>query len=123
MGENLSEYVKRLIDKHPGLSYRQASEDAGLSNSVVNQIINGTIVKPKPETLRRLASKWGSEEDFLTMMAMAGHLKASEQDHHSEEMSALEAERVISALRKMTAEQREAVIRYVLERARGQSSE
>jgi len=110
-----------MIDKHPGLSYRQASEDAGLSNSVVNQIINGTIIKPKPSTLRRLASKWGSEEDFLTMMALAGHLES--QDQHSGEMTALDAERVIAALRKMTPEQRENVIRYVLERARGQSSE
>jgi hypothetical protein len=124
---DLADYVEMMVARHPRLSHRQASVEAGLANNAITLIVNRQVIRPRPDTLRKLAEKWGTDEDFYLMMSLAGHLrsasKKSTKTGQGDEMSAWEAERIIAALRTMTAEQRENVIRYVLERARGQSSE
>ncbi len=61
------------MDRHPGLSDRQASIEAGLANNAVTQIVNRAILKPRPTTLEALARTWGTPEDYRQMMLLAGY--------------------------------------------------
>lgn len=72
MVETLGEYVEKLLED-AGVSHRQASRAAGLSDNVINQIVNGRVTSPDPETLRRIANRWGTEQDYFEMMRLAGH--------------------------------------------------
>ena len=71
--KTLAECVKGLLDRHPGLSERQASREAGLANNAVTRLIGGDIRQPSPQTLERLAQRWGTEADYYEMMQAAGY--------------------------------------------------
>jgi hypothetical protein len=73
MTTDLADYLKKMIEAHPGLSYRRAAAEAGLSSSVVTQIISRVIVKPRPQTLEALARQWGTAMDYQEMMRLAGY--------------------------------------------------
>lgn len=73
MSQDLADYLKRMLAAHPGLSYRRAAQEAGLSNSLITQIINRTIKQPSPETLAALAAQWGTPEDYQVLMKLAGY--------------------------------------------------
>lgn len=59
--------------RYPGLSARQMSEEAQLANNAVTAILSGKT-NPTPYTIKKLTDKWGTQEDYLAMMRLAGHL-------------------------------------------------
>ncbi len=70
---DLAEYVREMVQRHPGLSDRQAAIQAGLANNAVTQIVNRGISRPRPATLESLANTWGTPEDYREMMKRAGY--------------------------------------------------
>lgn len=67
----LGEYLDEMRRRHPRLSMRQMSLEAGLSPSIVGAIINQDA-GARPETLKALADKWGTEEDYGKLLELAG---------------------------------------------------
>ncbi len=72
-GKDLADYIAELINRHPGLSFRQAALQAQLNVNAVTQIINREILKPTPHTLHKLANQWGNQADYYEMMLLAGY--------------------------------------------------
>jgi transcriptional regulator with XRE-family HTH domain len=70
---DLSDYLRIILDRHPGLSDRQAAVQAGLANNAVTQIVNRAILRPRPSTLEALAETWGTPEDYRELMRLAGY--------------------------------------------------
>jgi len=58
--------------RHFRLSMRQMALDAGLGESTVSSIIQREA-GARPETLKALADRWGTEEDYRELMRLAGH--------------------------------------------------
>lgn len=70
--QNLAEYVDELRKRHPRLSMRQMAMEAGVGESVVNGIVKRGL-GATPATLKALADRWGTYEDYAEMMRLAGH--------------------------------------------------
>lgn len=68
----LAEYVESMLARHERLSYRRAAIEAGISESLVHKIITGNR-RPRLSTLRKLADRWGSSEDYVKMAELAGY--------------------------------------------------
>jgi hypothetical protein len=68
----LGDYVDRMRQRHPRLSMRRMSLEAGLSASIVGAIIRAGQ-GARPCALKALADRWGSDEDYCEMMRLAGH--------------------------------------------------
>ena len=107
MREKLSAYVQSMMDRYPGLSYRKASEDAGLSNAVIGKIINMDGGKPTPKTLKKIAKKWGTDEDYRNLMRLAGYLPPEPA------VDSPELERLIRLVGQLDPEYLIEAIRYV----------
>jgi transcriptional regulator with XRE-family HTH domain len=74
MSTQLSDYLEKMRQRRdPPLSMSLMSTEAGLSPSAVRQIIKGDIKKPNSDTLRKLADRWGTDEDYHQLMKLAGH--------------------------------------------------
>jgi hypothetical protein len=69
----LIDYLRKMMERYPGLSARKMSLDAELANNVVTLILGGKT-NPTPYTIKKLTDKWGTPDDYLTMMRLAGHL-------------------------------------------------
>lgn len=69
----LGDYVLSIMQRHPDLSMRQASIDAGLNENAVQQIVNGNRPRPRHDTLKAIADKWGDEHDYYEMCRLAGY--------------------------------------------------
>jgi transcriptional regulator with XRE-family HTH domain len=69
----LQEYVEAMLARHERLSLRQASLEAGLSSSSVSNLLRRKDPKPDPRTLKKLADRWGTFEDYQELMRLAGH--------------------------------------------------
>lgn len=69
---SLGEYLEEMRQRHPRLSKRRMSIDAGLSPSVVEHIISGKTGS-KPRTLKLLTNTWGTDDDYRELMQLAGH--------------------------------------------------
>jgi transcriptional regulator with XRE-family HTH domain len=77
---SLGEYIETMRAKHPRLSRRQMALEAGLSESLITGIVNKGL-GARPETLKALADRWGTPEDYAIMLTLAGHpLPASTQE-------------------------------------------
>ncbi len=68
----LGDYVDRMRQRHPRLSMRRMALEAGLSASIVGAIVRASQ-GARPCTLKALADRWGSDEDYCEMMRLAGH--------------------------------------------------
>lgn len=71
--DTLQDYLANMLSRHPGLSMRQASLQAGLNENSVQQILKATHFTPKPQTIKALADQWGTQEDYVNMLRLAGH--------------------------------------------------
>lgn len=69
----LIKYLEELRARYPGLSARQMSLDAELADNAVWAILSGKT-NPTPYTIKKLTDKWGTQEDYLAMMRLTGHL-------------------------------------------------
>lgn len=81
--KKLAEYVSRMRRRHPRLSMRQMSIEAGLHENAVQKIIRGSRSSPRAETLWALAERWGEmpEVDYAEMMRLAGkHIPQTDSD-------------------------------------------
>ena len=56
-----------------GWSLRKAEEEAKVSNAYISQMENGTIAKPSPSVLAKIASAYKAPYEHL--MRLAGHLQ------------------------------------------------
>jgi transcriptional regulator with XRE-family HTH domain len=68
----LGEYLEAMRRCHPRLSKRKMAIDAGVNESAVQQIIAGRT-GASPSTLKSLADAWGTPEDYIRLMELAGH--------------------------------------------------
>lgn len=68
----VGEYIVEMLKRHPGLSMRKASIKAGLNTNAIQQIINAKLT-PRPNTIKALADMWGTLEDYVAMMRLAGY--------------------------------------------------
>ncbi len=68
----LGDYVDRMRQRHPRLSMRRMALEAGIGENRVRDIIK-TDRGARPSTLKALADRWGSDEDYCEMMRLAGH--------------------------------------------------
>lgn len=68
----LGDYLNEMRLRHPRLSMRQMSLEAGLSPSVAEQIIKGAT-GARPKTLKALADRWGDDNNYRKLMDLAGH--------------------------------------------------
>jgi len=68
----LSEYITQMRQRHARLTVRQMAREAGISDSVLYGILNQGR-GARPETLKALADKWGTPEDYRELMQRAGH--------------------------------------------------
>jgi hypothetical protein len=73
----LIDYLRKVMERYPGLSARKMSIDAELANNAVTAILTGKT-NPTPYTIEKLVSKWGTPEDYMTLMRLAGHLPPAE---------------------------------------------
>lgn len=73
MSTPLGEHVLSIIRRHPGLSMRRASIEAGLNENAIQQIIKGIRSNPLPDTLKAIADTWGTPQDYYEMMRLAGY--------------------------------------------------
>ena len=93
----LQEYLKQMLERHPGVSMRQASLLAGLNENALQQILKSTHFTPRPDTLKALTDKWGTVEDYIVLMRLAGFEMPETVD--IEELSAAK-KRVVELLSK-----------------------
>lgn len=70
---SLAQYITEMLNRHPGVSMRQFSLQAGLNENAVQQILKATHFVPKPQTIQALTDTWGTPEDYITLMKLAGH--------------------------------------------------
>lgn len=70
---SLGEYILAIIERHPGLSLRQASIRAGLNENAIQQIVKGARPRPRPGDLKLIADAWGTPQDYYEMMRLAGY--------------------------------------------------
>jgi hypothetical protein len=68
----LGDYLDQMRQKHPRLSMRQMALGAGIGESIVRGIIKENR-GARPETLKALADRWGTEEDYHELMQLAGY--------------------------------------------------
>ena len=68
----LADYIEEIRERHPRLSQRQMALKAGLSESLLTSIINREA-GARPSTLKAIADRWGTPEDYVTMLKLAGH--------------------------------------------------
>ncbi len=68
----LGEYVLGIIRRHPDLSMRKASIQAGLGENTIHQIVKGHRPHPAPDVLRAIASQWGTDQDYVEMLRLSG---------------------------------------------------
>jgi hypothetical protein len=71
--EDLIEYLQQMKARYPGLSSRQMSIEAELAENAVASILAGRT-NPTPYTIKKLTDKWGTPEDYVVLMRLAGHL-------------------------------------------------
>lgn len=69
----LADYVLELVARHPGLSMRKASEEAGLNVNSIQQIVNGQRPRPRHDTLKAVADTLGTDHDYYEMCRLAGY--------------------------------------------------
>jgi transcriptional regulator with XRE-family HTH domain len=69
----LADYVLDMLGRHPGLSMRKASEEAGLNVNSIQQIVNGQRPNPRHDTLKAIADTLGTEHDYYEMCRLAGY--------------------------------------------------
>jgi hypothetical protein len=69
----IADYIKEILDRHPGLSMRKASLQAGLNENEVQQIIKGDRPTPRPDTLKAITDTWGTLGDYIELMRLAGY--------------------------------------------------
>ena len=69
----LSNYVLEMLGRHPDLSMRSASIQAGLNPNSIQQIVNGQRPHPRHDTLKAIADALGTEHDYYEMCRLAGY--------------------------------------------------
>ena len=69
----LSEYVLAMLERHPDLSMRSASIQAGLNPNSIHQIVNEQRPHPRHDTLKAIADTLGTEHDYYEMCRLAGY--------------------------------------------------
>lgn len=74
---SVGEYLDEMRFRHRMgrriLSMSQMALEVGLSINAVQQIISGKVKQPDPDTLRKLADRWGNNDDYRELMRLAGH--------------------------------------------------
>jgi hypothetical protein len=102
----LIDYLRKMMERYPGLSARKMSIDAELANNAVTAILTGKT-NPTPYTIEKLVSKWGTPEDYMTLMRLAGHLPPESDnddlDIAADELQGINLIREAKGKKKLTA--------------------
>lgn len=83
MPGDVGTYLDEMRKRHQRLSRRKMSLEAGLNAGAVQHIVDSRT-KGRPETLKALCDRWGTDEDYRELMWLAGH-PLPEKEKPSEE--------------------------------------
>lgn len=92
------------------MKLREVEEASGVSNAYLSQLETGKIGKPSPHILHKLASVYNVPYEML--MDRAGYLAGAES-RRGEEPAARGSRIPASALRDLTTDEEDAVLRYI----------
>jgi transcriptional regulator with XRE-family HTH domain len=92
----LGNYVLKLVQRHPDLSMRKASQRAGLNENSIQQIVNGARPHPRHDTLKAIADTLGTEHDYYEMCRLAGYPTPVPPGVNEEEIKLLTMFRALS---------------------------
>ncbi len=105
-GGSFGDYLRSLREALD-LSLREVEERTDVSNAYLSQIETGSVTRPSPHILYKLADFYGVEH--RTLMERAGHLKPSRAEKNERRAGRLPT----SAIGDLTAEEEEALLRYL----------
>ena len=121
----IGEYIEKMrMRRDPPPSPTFMSLEAGLSASAIRQIQKGIIKRPTGDTIRKIADRWGTPDDYAAMMRLAGHPvpEAPSLDAHtqqivqaSEQWSPAQRELLASLMSRTTPEALAHLLRYTRE--------
>jgi len=92
-----------------GWSLREVEEKGGVSNAYISQIENGTMLKPSPSILLKLATAY--KAPYQHLMELAGHLAAPSKDKASKRQGALPTSTLPDV--ELTAEEEKEVREFI----------
>jgi transcriptional regulator with XRE-family HTH domain len=105
-GGSLGEYLKSLREAR-ATSLRDVEEKTGVSNAYLSQIETGSVSRPSPHILYKLAEFY--RVDHIALMERAGHIKSGRAEASTRRSGRLPT----STLGDLTAEEEEALLRYL----------
>jgi len=106
-GTELSNAI-RALRSAKGLSLRQVEKRTGISNAYLSQLENGKIEKPSPHILYTLADVY--DTSYEDLMKLAGYLQKKQGERVRENVM---EDVAFSAIRDLTEEERDEVLRFI----------
>ena len=107
---SLGAYLRALRESMR-MKLREVEEASGVSNAYLSQLETGKIGKPSPHILHKLASVYNVPYEML--MDRAGYLDGTD-GRRGEDEPAVRGSRIpASALRDLTTDEEEAVLKYI----------
>ena len=106
----LGPYLRSLREAR-GLTLREVEEASGVSNAYLSQLETGKIAKPSPHILHKLASVYGVPYEVL--MEKAGYISRPMRPGSEDEPVAPGSRIPAAALKDLTPEEEDAVLRYL----------
>ncbi len=76
----LGDYIEEIRQRHSRLSVRKMAMESGVPESTLRRIISDDRWGARPENLKALADRWGTDEDYRELMRLAGHPLPEEPD-------------------------------------------
>jgi len=67
------EYLKQMLQRHPGLKMSGMAREAGVSRGSLTKLISGARAGARPKTLKALTDRWGTDEDYRELLKLTGH--------------------------------------------------
>ena len=101
----------RALRESLRMKLREVEEASGVSNAYLSQLETGKIGKPSPHILHKLASVYNVPYEML--MDRAGYLAGAEGRRGEDEPAARGSRIPASALRDLSTDEEDAVLRYI----------
>lgn len=106
----LGPYLRSLREAQ-GLTLREVEESGEVSNAYLSQLETGKIATPSPRILHRLASAYGVPYELL--MEKAGYISRPAPSGSRDEPAIPGTRIPAAALRDLTPEEEEALLRFL----------
>jgi transcriptional regulator with XRE-family HTH domain len=93
------------------MKLREVEDASGVSNAYLSQLETGKIARPSPHIIHKLASVYNIPYEFL--MGKAGYLARTEGEQGGDEPTIRGSRIPARALRDLTADEEDAVLKYI----------